>query len=134
MLQTTERMMSTSPNPPIADMTTLGDCIDACVACELACLACADACLGEDEVESLRKCIRLNLDCGDICAATARLLSRSFETDPALLRAQLEACAVACDSCGAECQRHADHHEHCQVCSEACQRCEELCRQLIDEL
>ena len=30
-----------------------------------------DACLSEDMVDQLRKCIRTNLDCADICDTTA---------------------------------------------------------------
>ena len=33
------------------------------------CTACADACLGEDDVGELTRCIRLDLDCADLCAA-----------------------------------------------------------------
>jgi hypothetical protein len=42
---------------------------------------CADACLGEEKVEMLRRCIRLNLDCADVCNATGRMLSRQQEPD-----------------------------------------------------
>ncbi len=52
-MQTTEQMMSTSPNAPRANKKALVECVDACVACELTCVACADACLGEEEVASL---------------------------------------------------------------------------------
>jgi hypothetical protein len=133
-MQTIEQMMSTTPNKPAADKNDLADCVDACVACELACIACADACLGEEHVAMLRKCIRLNLDCADICVTTGRLLSRLFETDADILRAQLEACARACASCGTECHRHGSMHAHCKVCGAACVRCEEACRKVLQEL
>jgi hypothetical protein len=32
--------------------------------------------------------------------------------------------------CGAECQRHAAHHEHHRICAEACHRCEAACDRL----
>ena len=112
----------------------MAECVDACVACELACVACADACLGERELASLRKCIRLNLDCADVCGTTARVLSRLFDPDIELVRSQLEACARACATCGAECYRHAGKHEHCKVCGDACRRCEAECRKLLREL
>jgi hypothetical protein len=90
--------------------------------------------LGEHDVQSLVRCIRLNLDCADICAATGRLLLRQTEPDWGILRTQVEACAQACRSCGDECQRHAPHMEHCRVCAEACRRCAEACERLLAAL
>ena len=111
----------------------LAQCIEACVSCELACNACADACLLEPDIDKLRRCIRLDLDCLDICATTARLLSRRQTVDKHL-HAQLEACARVCASCGEECRRHATSHEHCRVCSDACRSCERQCRGLLKAL
>jgi hypothetical protein len=78
-------------------------------------------------VAELRACIRLNLDCAAICAATGSIASRQTLTDAAVLRAAIEACAEICRCCGAECRRHAEHHEHCRVCAEACEDCEQAC-------
>lgn len=131
-MQTVERMIATSPSRGTnANTSGMAECILACVECAQACIACADACLAEKQVLELRRCIRLNQDCADICDTTARVLSRLYEGDRMVLRAQVEACAVSCATCGAECQRHGHHHEHCKVCAEACRRCEEECRKLM---
>jgi hypothetical protein len=90
-----------------------------------------DSCLSEQDVSPLAKCIRVNLDCADICTATSRVASRQTEYDAGVTRAQLEACAVACESCGVECQRHDHHMAHCKVCAESCQRCGQACRELL---
>ena len=61
-------------NPKAADKAIpklLSDCADTCSECELACNACADACLAEEDLSALRRSIRLNLDCADVCAATS---------------------------------------------------------------
>ena len=79
----------------------------------------------------LRRCIRLDLDCADVCEVTGRVLSRQTEYDAELTRAVLEACASACRRCGAECESHAGMHEHCRICAEACRRCEEACEALL---
>jgi len=47
------------------------------------------------------------------------------------VRAQLQACALACRTCGDECEAHAEMHEHCRICAEACRECEEACTQLL---
>nr|MDQ3342689.1 four-helix bundle copper-binding protein [Actinomycetota bacterium] len=104
-----------------------------CFDCAQACSACADACLGEDMVAELRKCIRLDLDCADVCAATGRVLSRQTAYDPTITTAVLTACAAACKACGDECASHAEMHDHCQVCAEACRRCEQACNALLGQ-
>ena len=82
-------------------------------------------------VAELVKCIRLCLDCADVCAATVGVTSRQTEYDAGVTRPLLEACAATCKSCGDECERHAQMHEHCRVCAEACRRCEQACRELL---
>ena len=127
-------MLETHPCPGHVDREVLARCIEACVECAQACDACADACLSEDDVTELRKCIRLNLDCSDICATTGRLVTRQTEYDAPVSKAQLETCRQACGTCAEECERHAEHHEHCRLCAEACRRCEEACASLVDAM
>ena len=95
--------------------------------CMLVCTTCADACLEEDDPSSLRECIRLNQDCADVCQATARLIARPGEQAPALLQAQLDACAAACRACADDCEKHASKHEHCGICAESCRECAQAC-------
>lgn len=118
------------------DRGLLARCIDECLTCAQACTACADACLseGDDELPALRKCIRTDEDCADICDTTARVLSRHTGYDANVTAAVLQACATVCGSCADECERHATHHEHCRVCAEACRRCEQACHRLLGAL
>ncbi|MDQ3763801.1 MAG: four-helix bundle copper-binding protein [Actinomycetota bacterium] len=118
------------------DRDALVRCIEECLSCAQACTACADACLSEpdDQLPILRKCIRSNEDCADICAITARVLSRHTGYDANITRTVLQACATVCHSCGDECERHSSRHEHCRVCTEACRRCENTCQELINAL
>jgi len=111
-------------------------CIEQCLFCAQACTACSDACLSEsdDELVMLRKCIRSNEDCADICAITARVLSRHTGYDAKVTHSILQACATICCSCGDECERHASRHEHCRVCAEVCRRCEQACQELSNAL
>jgi Domain of Unknown Function (DUF326) len=118
------------------DRAALARCIEACLVCTQACTACADACLSEpnDQLLMLRKCIRSDDDCADICHTTARVLSRHTGYDANITRAVLHACATVCRSCGDECESHASRHEHCRVCAEACRRCEQACEELLGAL
>lgn len=135
MLQVHMRqMLETHPRPSQSgDMAALLECMEACLGCAHTCTSCADACLGEDKdmLPHLVRCIRLNLDCADVCDATARVLARQTATDVQLVRSQLQACAEACRACGEECARHAKMHQHCAVCAESCRRCEQACMRLL---
>jgi hypothetical protein len=124
-------MLDTHPWPGNVDRGVLASCIEACVECGETCTMCADACLSEDGVADLRKCIRLDLDCADICDATGRVLARQTEYDAPTSKAQLESCREACRTCAEECERHAEMHEHCRICAEACRRCGEACDGLL---
>lgn len=129
-MQTTA-MMAAHPATTDLDRRLLARAVDVALECAQACTSCADACLNEDMVADLRRCIRTDLDCADICETTARVLSRQGGYDATIIRAQLEACIAACRSCGDECEQHAGMHEHCRVCAEACRACETACQELL---
>ena len=124
-------MISTHPDVKGNMNDALVRCIEECYACAQTCTSCADACLAEDMVPQLRQCIRLNLDCADICVATGALASRRTGSNEQVIRLALEACAAACRLCGEECARHAEMHEHCRICAESCRRCEQACQEAI---
>ncbi|WP_156757814.1 four-helix bundle copper-binding protein [Actinokineospora pegani] len=131
MTTTTKPMIEAYPAEITLDRTKLAATVNALIACSEACTSCADACLSESSVAELTKCVRTNMDCADICGTTARVLSRHTAYDANISRSLLEACAVACRSCGDECAVHAGMHDHCRVCAEACRACEQACRDLV---
>jgi len=115
-----ETMLRTHPHPP-AQFETLQSAIVA-----------ADACLAEAAPEELRNCIRIDLDCADVCLATGSLLSRIGAGNVELRQAQLRACLLACQLCETECMHHAKRHEHCRICAQACRSCHEACARLLE--
>jgi hypothetical protein len=121
------RMFQTHPAPASDAGEEAFALIQAAAECTFTCTTCADACLEENDPAGLRSCIRLNLDCAEICAVTARLIARPGAQDQNLLRTQLEACATACRACADECAEHADRMEHCRICAEACRQCADAC-------
>jgi len=125
------RQMLETYRTSAVDAAVLADAIDALNDCAQACTADADADLGDENVAGMIKCLRLCLDCADVCSATARVMSRQTAYDAGLARPLLEACAAICARCGDECQAHAGMHPHCAVCEQACRRCEQACRDLI---
>jgi hypothetical protein len=130
---TVAEMIASHPDRAL-DADALAACIEAAHACAAACTACADACLAEDDVASMRACIRRDLDCSDIATATAAVLSRQVAMDLGLVRVVLEACAVAAKRCAVECELHADAHEHCRLCAQACTNLYAASRSLLESL
>jgi hypothetical protein len=126
-----KQMLDTYPRDFNVDAGVLAAAIDALSDCAQACTACADDCLSEEMVAELTKCIRLDLDCADVCTATLRVVSRQTDYDANVTRPLVEACVATCRSCADECARHADMHDHCRICAEACRRCEQACNDLL---
>ena len=127
------QLLESYPRTFSVDARVLAATIDALTDCAQACTADADD-LSEPNVADMVKCIRLCLDCADICSTTAGVTSRQTDYDANVTRPLLEACIASCKSCGDECERHAMMHAHCQVCEQACRRCEQACRQLLDAM
>jgi hypothetical protein len=132
-MQTAE-MMATHPDVKGQVSSKLIEVIDAAYACADTCTACVDACLAEQMVADLRQCIRLNLDCADVCLTCARLATRRTGTNEQLMRQMLDACVIACGLCRDECARHASAHEHCRLCADACLRCVGACKLARDTM
>jgi len=105
--------------------------IDAAADCARACDTDTDADLSEPHLGDMVACIRLCLDCSDICGTTAAVLGRPANWDSRVIRPLLEACEAICVSCGAECEQHAPTHAHCRVCAEACRRCRRACAEFL---
>jgi hypothetical protein len=129
-----KEMLEAHPAPAQVDRDLLARCIDECLACLQSCTACADADLAQDDVAEMRRCIRLCLDCADICDASARLLSRQTDSVAETARAQVASCWELCAICARECERHADHHQHCRLCAEECRLCEQACSDLLEAI
>ncbi len=128
------QMLDTYPGTVGVDAAVLAAGIDALSDCAQACIADVDADLSEQNLAEMVTCIRLCLDCADVCTATIGVTSRQASYDASVTRPLLQACVAICKSCGDECGRHAQMHEHCRVCEQACRRCEQACRELLATL
>ena len=100
--------------------------IDELNKCAVECSHCAMACLNEKDVKMLTTCIKLNIDCAEVCKTTASLLSRGSMHGIHLLNE----CGELCNQCADECEKHADM-EHCQNCAEVCRECAEVCSEVV---
>ena len=129
-----QEMISSHPQVQGNTNDILIRAVEETFACAQTCVSCADACLGEDMVAELTECIRLNLDCADVCITAGKTATRRTGSNEAVIAAILDACVVACARCGEECGRHAEMHEHCRICADACRSCETACRQARDSI
>jgi hypothetical protein len=125
-------MLENHPVESDVDERALAAAIEACLDAAMSATTCADACLAEENAAAMARCIRASLDCADVCATTARILSRVSETDWRVVRALIEATAMAAHACAEECERWANEHAHCRICAEACRRAEEDCAGMLD--
>ena len=128
------QMLDTFTRNVDVNADVLASAIDAMTDCVQACNADNAADLGEPNLADMVRCIRLCMDCADICTTAAGVTSRLVDYDPAVLRPLLESCVAICRSCGDECERHAPMHAHCRVCAQACRGCEQACRELLAAL
>ena len=126
-------MLGSSPHHPSA-LEQIARCVTACFECAAVCTSCADACLAEQGVGDLATCIRLDLDCADVCVATGRLVTRLHKPNRALTEGMLRACVAACEACATECERHAGMHEHCRICAAACRHCAIACQDVLEQM
>src|SRR5215470_14946894 len=82
------------------DAGVLAGVIEVAADCAQACGTDTDADLSEPHLAEMVACIRLCLDCADICTATAAVLSRPASWHRRVVRPLIEACVAICQSCG----------------------------------
>lgn len=95
--------------------------------CQTKCKYCFNACLEEEKIEMMRRCIKLTVECAEICELTASSLS--FTGD--FTKEVLDVCVKACKECGDECRKH--NYLHCIECAKACEECADACREYMKE-
>lgn len=98
--------------------------------CRVECSQAADTWLAHSPLapDALR-CIRLMLDCADLCADVEELLPLVPEVSPSLLRSRLNTCAVACDRCARDAQRHRAAPVASSIV--ACRRAGRACQEIL---
>jgi hypothetical protein len=103
---------------------TYQSCIEACLKCAAVCDHCAVSCLAEEQVHDMRDCIRLDMECSAVCAATAKLMAMNSTR----VAQWCTLCADVCDACAKECAKH--DNDHCRMCAAQCKQCADECRKM----
>ena len=120
-------VLADHPAKETFDLAELHRAATAAMECSLICAACADSDLGR-EGHDMQACIRMCMDCSDLCSTTARLLARPTPRGSAWMKT-VAACAAVCAECAAECEQH--DHVCCRECAAACRACEQACQALL---
>jgi hypothetical protein len=76
----------------------------------------------------LTNCIKLDLECADICLFAAKMMSGDSRFSSQIC----DLCASVCEASGEECNKHSNM-EHCRKCAEVCSNCAEECRAMVKE-
>lgn len=105
----------------------LMDLIEKLCDCQAACKYCFNACLEEENVAMMTRCIKLDVECAEICglALSSVAYEGGFTTEI------LRICAASCRTCAEECRKH--DVEHCIECAKACEECAKACEQKLSE-
>lgn len=96
--------------------------------CTIDCIRCYTASLDETDANHLVNCIKLDMDCAEICRLTVSFLLRNSDHANHLLAE----CSEICDACATECEKH-DHMVHYKRCAESCRKCATACMEAIQE-
>lgn len=108
----------------------LATLVDAASDCELICQICADACANSEAAAQLGACMRLDVDCAEVCHTAAVVFARLPIAETEFAAALLQTLIVVTERCEEECNKHGEDHEHCRLCALACSRCARAARAL----
>jgi hypothetical protein len=89
--------------------------------CAITCERCVSLCMNEDDPSLMAKCIKLNLDCADMCLHTIKSTTSNF----LLVRNSLAAVKELCQKCAQEYRKF--KIDYCQACADICERCAAEC-------
>jgi hypothetical protein len=117
--------------PHVHRSPEMAKCIAACAECINQCETCFVHCTNlvasgkKEHVPTLKSCV----DCGDLCAIAAKIMSR----DGALIGPSCEGCAKGCDACASACEKFPGD-DHMKACAKACRDCSKACHEMLKSI
>ena len=131
-----EQVLMTYPAETGLEPRVLAEAADRLYECAGVCLACADACSAETDPHMLGmslKCIRMDVDCADLCTVAARIVTRQTGYDAPTTFAVIEATRAALRACADACAEMASM-DHCRICAETCRETDALLGKLLEAM
>lgn len=80
----------------------------------------------ECPAEEEQECVRLNLECADLCFAAATLAEQPAKCSAEQLLEVFTRAADACNACAMAYERHRTRLDSCIASAHSCQRCREV--------
>jgi len=108
-------------------MDVYSELVESLENCDAVCSDCAVSSLDEEDNKAMSDCIKLSLDCADVCHLALRLLAR----DSSYVVSAVKLCMNMCDECATEYERH--EHDQSRLCYQACRQCETHCRNYLEQ-
>jgi len=102
-------------------MDVYSELVDSLEKCDAACNNCAISSLDEDDRKPMSDCIKLSLECADVCHLALRLLAR----DSTHAVSTVKLCMTICGECATECEKF--EYDQCRLSARACRRSEKQC-------
>lgn len=116
-----------------AESTQLETCIEVLNRCRAVCDDCGTSRLANaTHGAAALRCLRLIVQCAELCRDTAALLACAHEIDAATLRNHVRSCSVACERCRREIDRAG--FVWAEDCIDACSRAATACATLLPTL
>lgn len=106
-------------------MDVYSELVESLENCDAVCNNCAVSSLNEKDSRALTNCIKLNLDCADVCHLALRQLARNSKYAVLIV----EICMKICAECAEECKKY--DNDQCRLSTGACRRCENHCRNYL---
>ncbi len=100
-------------------------CIDTCNKCAQECYECYEACLNEPDLNARRSCVKILIECANMCEMASGLMSINSR----FAKDHCKMCATVCDTCTTLCNMFKD--DHCQKCADICSICANECRSMV---
>ena len=95
--------------------------------CQTKCKSCFNRCLEEQSLDVMRKCLKVTVECANVCELTASSIMFEGDFSPEML----DICISSCEACRIECSTH--NNIYCAECAAMCGECSEACRKYIRE-
>ncbi|WP_353893090.1 four-helix bundle copper-binding protein [Proteinivorax hydrogeniformans] len=105
--------------------TNMDSCIEILLKCARACEESFDMSLQQPDIRERADCLKILTDCAEMCAMTARFMSRNSEFNKELCYLTMD----VCQTCAEECNRFKDQHS--QGCAEICLQCIDECKRIV---
>ena len=119
--------MQLSSPPPI------DTCLELLQRCRSTCEHCSESRLTSTALGTAAlRCLRLMVQCAELCGDTAQLLGSAPERDVSTLRNHVRSCAIACERCRREIERAG--FAWAEECVDVCARAAEACHDLLPTL